>query len=288
METQEVDYLKALKEPFPADDIEWRVGRCGKSQDGKIWATCLAYIEARAAQDRLDEVVGPENWKVEYTTVGGKDGIDPGIICKLSIGRMIVKDRSIDKLWTVKEDGAEQTENESFKGGLSSAFKRAASAWGIGRYLYNMKEEFATIVDKKTPGARYGKTKEGDQFYWIPPQLPEWALPKKKILTPGVNENNEKKNTSLGSQMDQQSGQKDQSPTPIADPLEKALANPLDNEVFGVGSQYMGRTFKDVLKEDSSNGYKYAHARYADLKKAKQMPEQVIKYLDYCQSEGVL
>ena len=37
-----------------------------------------------------------------------------------------------------KTDGAENTDYEPVKGGLSDAMKRAASQWGIGRYLYKL------------------------------------------------------------------------------------------------------------------------------------------------------
>jgi hypothetical protein len=85
--------------------------------------------------------------------------------------------------WVTKEDGAEQTDLESFKGGLSSAIKRAAVVWGIGRYLYDLEEGYAEIVEKGTKGAHYGKLPDktgGDQFHWFPPRLPSWALPKQE------------------------------------------------------------------------------------------------------------
>lgn len=165
--------LKDLGKPFPAEAIEWRLSQCGES-NGKIWAMCLAYISARAILDRLDEVVGPENWQVKYSFIPGSERVAPGVICELGI--------SCGEQWIWKQDGAEQTDIESFKGGISGALKRAGSAWSIGRYLYGLEAGFATIVDKGTTGALYGKTKEGKAFYWLPPALPKWALP-----APSVN-----------------------------------------------------------------------------------------------------
>ena len=75
--------------------------------------------------DRLDEVVGPENWKDEYAP-----GPDGGVICGLSL--------RIEDEWITKWDGAENTDFEAIKGGLSDAFKRAGYKWGIGRYLYRL------------------------------------------------------------------------------------------------------------------------------------------------------
>ena len=75
----EIDFNK-LKEPFPAEDIEWRLQSCGKKKDGTIWGKALAYVTNRAIQNRLDEVVGPQNWKNEFSK-----GPDGGILCGLSI-----------------------------------------------------------------------------------------------------------------------------------------------------------------------------------------------------------
>ena len=50
----------ALKAPFPPNRIKWRASnfRGGKS-------TALLYIDARDVMERLDEVVGINNWMTE-------------------------------------------------------------------------------------------------------------------------------------------------------------------------------------------------------------------------------
>lgn len=168
------DYAK-LKEPFAENEIEWRVAQAGKTRDGKVWAKVLAYITARAIQDRFDDVFGPENWKVSYHVLGGSE-LTSGVLCDLSV--------KTDSGWVSKQDGAEQTDIESVKGGISSALKRAAVLWGCGRYLYDLEEGYATIVEKGTKGSYYGKLPEkagGDQFHWLPPRLPAWATPGKNV-----------------------------------------------------------------------------------------------------------
>lgn len=160
-----IDFEK-LKSPFKENEIDWRVAQSSKSIDGKPWAKVLAYVQARAIQDRLDETVGPMNWRVEYEFIQGPVS---GVICKMALRSPGTQE------WITKEDGAEQTDIEAFKGGISSAMKRAAVTWGIGRYLYDLEEYFAVIVEK---GGRYAKLKEGGAFYWMPPKLPAWALPK--------------------------------------------------------------------------------------------------------------
>lgn len=148
---------------FAPADIEFRIGQSGKKEDGSIWAKAFAYITNRAIQDRLDDVVGPGNWKNEYRewTTG-----TPGVLCGLSL--------KIDGEWVTKWDGAEQTDMEAMKGGLSNAMKRAAVQWGVGRYLYDLPEGWAKVSPQ---GQYYAKTKDNVAFKWDPPDLPTWALP---------------------------------------------------------------------------------------------------------------
>ena len=84
----------------------------------------------RAIQARLDDVVGPDGWYNEYKPwhrAGQKDAQ----ICGISICFP-------EKGFITKWDGAEDTDIEPVKGGLSDSMKRAAVQWGIGRVLYNI------------------------------------------------------------------------------------------------------------------------------------------------------
>lgn len=154
--------LSELSKPFPAKDIEWRVQTAGE-KNGKVWAMVLAYVTNRAIMERLDAVAGPENWRNEY-----KEWIGGSVLCGISI--------KIDGEWVTKWDGAEQTDIEAVKGGLSGAMKRAAVQWGIGRYLYNLEATMAVVLEH---GEYYQKGKQGSYpaFRWNAPLLPAWALP---------------------------------------------------------------------------------------------------------------
>ena len=155
--------LLALREPFPASDVEWRIQQAGDN-NGKVWAKVLAYVTNRAIMDRLDEVCAPNSWSNEF-----REGPGGGIICGLSI--------LTDNGWVTKWDGAENTDIEAVKGGLSGAMKRAAVQWGIGRYLYNLDEGWANVHDG---GANYvgrNQKKGIPAFKWDAPRIPDWALP---------------------------------------------------------------------------------------------------------------
>ena len=160
--------LKDLAAPFPAMDVEWRVQSSGKKGD-RLWAKVLAYITNRAIMNRLDEVCGPGGWSNEY-----KEGPGGGVLCGITVLIPGESNGNPALLELTKWDGAENTQIESVKGGLSDAMKRAAVQWGIGRYLYKLDAGWAEINDK---GAFSAKTKEGQWFKWDPPKLPEWALP---------------------------------------------------------------------------------------------------------------
>jgi hypothetical protein len=161
-----VDF-KRLAEPFPPEEIEWRIGQAGIGKQGP-WAKVLAYLTSRAVMNRLDEVCGPENWKDEYAK-----GPDGGVLCGLSI--------RVAGEWITKWDGAENTQVESVKGGLSDAIKRAAVKWGLGRYLYRLEEGWAQIASDDDKDAFRGTAKDqaGKPVYfrWYPPRLPDFALP---------------------------------------------------------------------------------------------------------------
>ncbi len=121
--------IEKLKKPFNENELEFRVGA---TNSDKTMGLALAYVQARAIQNRLDEVLGFENWKVSYKEIQG------GFICKLSL--------RINNEWIEKEDGASETEFESVKGGISNAFKRVASSgFGIGRYLYGARNNWYPI-----------------------------------------------------------------------------------------------------------------------------------------------
>ncbi len=163
--------LARLRDPFAPEDIEWRVQQAGE-KNGKPWARVLAYVTNRAIMDRLDEVVGPSNWRNEY-----REGPAGGVVCGLSI---LVTRADGTSEWVTKWDGAENTDVEPVKGGLSNAMKRAAVQWGMGRYLYGLDEGWAKVHDG---GEHFAKTKEGKAFRWDPPTLPDWALPKDRAAS---------------------------------------------------------------------------------------------------------
>ena len=141
---------KKLQAPFYPDEIEWRVG--AKTRD-ETKGMALPYVTNRAIQNRLDYLFGCFGWRNEF-----KEWKDKAQVCGISIKH--------EGEWITKWDGADDSDFEPTKGGLSDSMKRAAVQWGIGRYLYKLEAVWVPI--KKA-----GKSHTIAQI----PKLPTWALP---------------------------------------------------------------------------------------------------------------
>ena len=123
---------RALAMPFANGDIEWRVSATTKD---KTRGLAVPYVTNRAIQNRLDDTVGVDGWYNEFAA--WKNGTAQ--LCGISI---YLKEQN---LWLTKWDGADDSDIESVKGGLSDSMKRAAVEWGVGRYLYGMTQLWVPI-----------------------------------------------------------------------------------------------------------------------------------------------
>ncbi len=122
-----------LAMPFAPEDLEWRLQKVVEARELGI---AVPYVTNRAIMSRLDDVVGPENWYNEFKPwhgAGGKEAQLCGISIRYGEG------------FITKWDGAENSDIEPVKGGLSDSMKRAAVQWGIGRVLYNMDVVFVDV-----------------------------------------------------------------------------------------------------------------------------------------------
>lgn len=173
-----------LDTPFQETEVEWRAQKVGYA-NGKPYAMVLCYVQNRAIMDRLDNVCGPMNWQNQF-----KEWKNNSQLCGISI---FDKEK---KEWITKWDGAEETDIEKIKGGLSDSMKRAAVQWGIGRYLYKLEATFAECSEEKQKGWTQAKAKKKKEdkddtvFYWKIPKLPQWAVyyPEIEAANQGFND----------------------------------------------------------------------------------------------------
>lgn len=142
-------HFEEFGKPFPASDVSWKLQLTSKDKTkGKV----VPYLDARAISDRLDEVVGQYNWKDDYgqwhcyTEEPKEEGKKPkkvnSQLCTISI---YDEER---KEWISKTDGAENTDIEPIKGGLSDSLKRCAVKWNIGRYLYSFEPVWVNLIEE--------------------------------------------------------------------------------------------------------------------------------------------
>lgn len=162
-----LDDLKLLFAEFPRDAISWRAQSLTAAGDK---AMALAYIDARDVMDRLDQIVGPDNWQDRYEFHGART------VCYLSI--------RVGDEWLTKADGAGDSDIEGEKGAISDALKRAAVKWGIGRYLYALESPWVPCETYERAGKKHWKRWTADPWGCVrapksePPRKPN-GLPEK-------------------------------------------------------------------------------------------------------------
>lgn len=136
--------LEALKEPFPSAYVEWKPQSVSK--DGKR-ALAAAYVDARRYQERLDLVCPGWSSRIELLANGQVAKV---AITIQGVTREDVGEASADEANTVTT-------------AVAQAFKRACAAFGLGRYLYFLPQQWCDYDAEK-------------RRIINPPTLPEWAL----------------------------------------------------------------------------------------------------------------
>lgn len=123
--TKYPELFEALSAPFPQGELK-TLNKGGRS---------LTYIQAHTVMERLDAVLGPENWWTELIPTGTAHGTS--WLCKLTIrlpdGSLLTK-QDVGSNAGMTVNGQPDTENDD-KSGASDAIKRAAVHFGIARYL---------------------------------------------------------------------------------------------------------------------------------------------------------
>ena len=155
--------LEQLEDPFDPSEIKWRVTHT--TRDGGRGAV-VAFADQRAYTDRLNRIFTPSGWTRTYdvsevtslSRIKREKVIQTGkvlVTCALAIGALGTH-TGCGEEWADEENALTSAE--------AQAFKRAASCFGLGRYLYNFVEMWVPLNEQRQPMTL--------------PQLPKWALPK--------------------------------------------------------------------------------------------------------------
>jgi hypothetical protein len=141
----------ALSDPFDPRDVKFKPQMVKNNR-----ALAIAYVDVRLIQDRLDEVLGAENWQDDYEILP-----DGSVVCRLRL--------NLGGDWVTKTDVGSPSEQpdggDRLKAAFSDALKRAAVKFGIGRYLYRLPAQWVEYDPAKKQIAQV-------------PQLPAFALPR--------------------------------------------------------------------------------------------------------------
>ena len=156
------ELVSALEVPFDPSQIEWRVMNTTKGQQparGQV----VPYADQRAYTDRLNALFTPAGWTRKYaihTSANFERSADQKVVAKV----LITCELTIFGLGSHSATGEEWADDQN--AGTSAeaqSFKRAASWFGLGRYLYYFTGTWVDLDDRKRP-----KTV---------PQLAGWATP---------------------------------------------------------------------------------------------------------------
>ncbi len=149
--TEWAEIEKQLAEPFEPGEVRFKPAVVSGTR-----ALALAYVDARAIQDRLDHVLGVAGWQDEYECLP-----DGSVVCRLRL--------HLGNEWITKMDvggpSEQPDEGDRRKAAFSDALKRAAVKFGIGRYLYRLPAQWVDYDTQKRQFVR-------------PPSLPPSALPR--------------------------------------------------------------------------------------------------------------
>ena len=152
-----------LAEPFDPSEIKWRVTHTNR--DGNRGAV-IAYADPRAYTDRLNQLFTPTGWTRSYqvSTVSSVTRMKRDKL--IQTGKVLVTcTLTITGLGCHSGSGEEWAdEQNAMTTAEAQAFKRAASCYGLGRYLYNFVEMWVPLNKYRQPA----------EF----PKLADWALPK--------------------------------------------------------------------------------------------------------------
>jgi hypothetical protein len=122
--TRYPELFAALAAPFEPWEVKSR------NQGGRE----LPYITARSAMNRLDEVLGPENWEFELHPFG-----ENAVLARMTIalpGGERVTRCDLGATGRMSAQSGAVDPGDDDKGAASDGLKRVAAHFGVGRYLY--------------------------------------------------------------------------------------------------------------------------------------------------------
>jgi hypothetical protein len=119
------EQIEQLRAPFALADHSIREGNTIANGQSSMW---FVYLDRMAVIDRLDELF-PGEWEYEMKSIEKREG---HYSC---VGRLII--RGMVREFNGTQKISDRSPENDEKGVGTDTFRRAASMWGIGRYLYD-------------------------------------------------------------------------------------------------------------------------------------------------------
>lgn len=143
-----------LAEPFDDSEVKCRPGAMSVNGSQPV-ALAFRYVDARHVAQRLDDVLGPENWDFDWELVGS----GPAVKGSLTLVTMTHDERP--RHVSKADCGYPNSDNdaEPIKSAVSDALRRCASMIGVARYLYEGTPKWEPCV-LHTSGRMEGKFKD--------------------------------------------------------------------------------------------------------------------------------
>jgi hypothetical protein len=145
-----------LKAPFEVDVIGWKINNYNSD---KTKAMITFHIDARAAQDRLNTVLGLDGWSFIYTELEKDSGVH-GKLEVPALGGITREDVGYAN---------DSAKGEWYKDAVSDALKRCAVHLGVGHFLYSLPSLWLNL---ETTGQKFlSKTQNDDVAKWLGKQI---------------------------------------------------------------------------------------------------------------------
>jgi hypothetical protein len=140
--------ISELEVPFDPSAIEWRVTNTSQGgQRGQI----VPYADPRAYTDRLNALFTPAGWTRKYsvhTSANFERAKDKKIVAKV----FVTCELTIFGLGSHSATGEEWADSENAgTAAEAQSFRRAASCFGLGRYLYYFTGVWVDLDEHKRP-----------------------------------------------------------------------------------------------------------------------------------------
>lgn len=156
--TMQINWQR-LTDHFDVKDVDFKPQTFSKAGDK---ALAIAFVDPRRYQERLDEVVGIQNWSVEYRAIGETSTIEkpnaPAQIRAACVARITIFDPSTGRTIVREEvgefDGAGMA---MYPTASAQAFKRACVTLGLGRYLYDLPQTWALVENRRITDAEIAR-----------------------------------------------------------------------------------------------------------------------------------